>query len=257
MDPVIAVPAFRDNYIWLIHDAAQQHAVIVDPGDATPVEAELSRRGLTPVGILATHHHPDHVGGIPALLREHPDLPVWGPSGEHIPGRTHALAEGDRVTLPRIGLELTVYDVPGHTAGHIAYCGEGMLFCGDTLFAGGCGRLFEGTAEQMLRSLSHLAALPRDTRVYCAHEYTEANLRFALAVEPDNDRLRQRFEQVRALRAEDRITIPSSIDEELETNPFLRCDHPDVSAAARKKADRELSGTEAVFAVVRRWKDNF
>lgn len=257
MDPVIAIPAFRDNYIWLIHDAARQHAVVVDPGDATPVETALARWRLTLVGVLTTHHHPDHVGGVEALVARRPEIPVWGPTGEHIPRRTHALADGDSITLPHIGLRLEVMDVPGHTAGHIAYHGGGMLFCGDTLFAGGCGRLFEGTPDQMHHSLSRLAALPGDTRVYCAHEYTEANLRFALAVEPDNERLQARYEQVRATRAEGGITLPSSLELELATNPFLRCNHAGVVAAARKQAGHDLTAPDSVFAVVRQWKDNF
>jgi hydroxyacylglutathione hydrolase len=257
MDPVFAVPAFRDNYIWVLTDDAGETAVAVDPGDAAPVWEALERRGLRLGGILVTHHHADHVGGVTALLEQWPGIPVWGPAGERIPGRTVAVADGDEVVMEQLGLRFEVLDVPGHTAGHVAYFGHGMLFCGDTLFAGGCGRLFEGSAAQMNASLAKLARLPGDTRVYCAHEYTEANLRFAMAVEPDNAALQRRYGKVRQERARGEMTLPSTLAEELATNPFLRCEQPSVRQRATARAGRDLSGPEAVFATVRAWKDSF
>jgi hydroxyacylglutathione hydrolase len=256
MERVFPVRAFSDNYIWVLHDAGERLAVVVDPGDARPVVDALDRRGMQLCAILTTHHHPDHVGGVEQLLARS-DVPVYGPAGEHIPGRTQALAEGDRVELPELGVAFDVLDVPGHTAGHIAYVGDGMLFCGDTLFAGGCGRLFEGTAEQMHRSLGKFAALSGDTRVYCAHEYTLANLTFASHVEPENEALRQRLETVRAQRAGDEITLPSTIREELATNPFLRSEAETVRRNAQEHWGRQFSTPVDVFAAVRAWKDTF
>ncbi len=194
MTTIIPIPAFADNYIWLLRDG--RSAVVVDPGDATPVLAYLERAGLTLTAILATHHHNDHVGGIPALRERYP-VPVFGPARESIPARTQALSEGDVFEVPGLPVTLRTLDIPGHTAGHIALFGEvagaPSVFCGDTLFAAGCGRLFEGTPSQMWASLSALARLPDATNVYCGHEYTLANLRFALAVEPDNAALAARL----------------------------------------------------------------
>ncbi len=178
---IIPIPAFADNYIWLLRDGAA--AAVVDPGDAAPVIAYFEREGVAPTAIIATHHHGDHVGGIRDLLARWA-VPVYGPANEAIPGRTQALREGDAIVVPGIGLALSTLDIPGHTAGHIALVGKDMVFCGDTLFAAGCGRLFEGTPAQMVASLAKLAALPDATRIYCGHEYTVSNLRFALAVEP-------------------------------------------------------------------------
>ncbi len=186
MQPVLHVRAFEDNYIWVIRGNSRTYAALVDPGDAAPVLAALPRLGITPVAILCTHHHADHVGGIPELLEHFPGLPVYGPAHENIDTLTQHLHDNDEVRLPELGLNFRVLEVPGHTRGHIAYFGHGWLFCGDTLFSAGCGRLFEGTAAQMHTSLSRLAGLPGDTRVYCAHEYTQANLRFAQTVEPEN-----------------------------------------------------------------------
>jgi hydroxyacylglutathione hydrolase len=258
MISIIPIPAFADNYIWLLHRGT--NAVVVDPGDAAPVIAHLDREGLELCAILTTHHHNDHVGGNRALLARWP-VPVYGPARETIPGRTHALAEGDAITVPGIGVELSVLDIPGHTAGHIAYVARNadapLVFCGDTLFAVGCGRLFEGTPPQMLASLCKLSALPGPTRVYCGHEYTLANLRFARAVEPANVLLekRQAREQEKRNRAEP--TLPSTIGEERATNPFLRADEPAVRAAAEQHAGRALSDRVAVFAEIRAWKNSF
>ncbi|MDA8362535.1 MAG: hydroxyacylglutathione hydrolase [Gammaproteobacteria bacterium] len=255
MTAVLHVPAFEDNYIWLICSDTG-NAAIVDPGDAAPVRAVLARLGLTPAAILCTHHHGDHIGGVDELVADTP-VPVYGPARENIPGVTHPVSEGDVVSLAPLGLQLQVIDIPGHTAGHIAYHGAGMLFCGDTLFSAGCGRLFEGTAGQMFRSLQRLAALPPDTRVFCAHEYTEANLRFALAVDPDNAEARQYRDAVIALRRHDRPSLPSTIARERSVNPFLRSDQPRVRASVEAFAQRRLASDCEVFAALRRWKDGF
>ncbi|MCC5859421.1 MAG: hydroxyacylglutathione hydrolase [Ectothiorhodospiraceae bacterium] len=254
MITVKPVPAFNDNYIWLLQREGAPDCVVVDPGDPVPVLNVLAEQDLALAGILITHHHPDHTGGVGELL-EHRQVPVYGPAGETIPGRTQALREGDTVYLDALDLELGVLEVPGHTAGHIAYYGQGMLFCGDTLFAGGCGRLFEGTPEQMYQSLEKLTGLPPDTRIYCAHEYTLANLRFAIRVNPGNTALQERLQQVEALRAADRCTLPSTIDEECRTNPFLRSGDPDVKQHAENWAGKRLTDPVQVFAAVRAWKD--
>lgn len=256
MATVLHVPAFDDNYIWLVTGKPPGRVAIVDPGDAAPVMARLERDHLTPVAILCTHHHGDHVGGVNDLLH-HFGIPVYGPAREHIDGVSHPLQAGERVRLDELELEFEVFEVPGHTAGHIAYYGGGKLFCGDTLFSAGCGRLFEGTAEQMHDSLSRLAALPGTTEVYCAHEYTEANLRFAQAVEPDNPDARQYREQVRNLRLQSRPTLPSTLDLERRVNPFLRAAQPGVRRAAEAKCGQTLPDEASVFACLRRWKDDF
>ena len=253
---VTPVRAFADNYIWLIHSPRDRRKVVaVDPGDAAPVADALKNRGLELQAILLTHHHPDHVGGVAQLLQKHA-VPTFGPANEAIPGRPTLLREGDVVDLPHLDLRFQVLDVPGHTAGHIAYVGHGALFCGDTLFSAGCGRLFEGTPEQMSASLAKLASLPDDTAVYCAHEYTIGNLLFSLAVEPDNAEARAYLEECRARRARDEATVPSTIRRERNVNPFLRCHRETVKQAAEARAGRALNQTE-VFAVIRAWKDGF
>jgi hydroxyacylglutathione hydrolase len=258
MTAIIPIPAFADNYIWLLREGGV--AAVVDPGDAAPVLAYLERERLELAAIVNTHHHGDHVGGNRALLARS-QVPVFGPARETIPGVTRVLAEGDTFSLPGIGLDLSVLDVPGHTAGHIACTGRTaespIVFCGDTLFTGGCGRLFEGTPAQMVDSLSKLAALPADTRVFCGHEYTLANLRFAQAVEPANALLRQRQAGAQAKRDRGEPTVPSTIAEERATNPFLRVDEPAVRAAAELHAGRRLADRVAVFAEVRAWKNAF
>jgi hydroxyacylglutathione hydrolase len=257
---VLTIPAFNDNYLWLLHDGVS--AVVVDPGDAAPVLAALDTHGLTLAAILLTHHHADHVGGVPALL-QHEQVPVYGPAGEDIASITHPLWEDDLIHLPALSLDLRVIDVPGHTRGHIAYFAArpGWLFCGDTLFAGGCGRLFEGTPEQMVASLAKLASLPDTTQVYCAHEYTLANLRFALAVEPDNPALIARIDNEQAKRAYNEPTVPSTIALELQTNPFLRYRETAIvtrlQAAGRLPAAPSQITPTQTFAALREWKNNY
>lgn len=249
-----AVPAFKDNYIWMIENGGK--AVAVDPGDAAPVERFLDDRGLALSAVLATHHHMDHVGGLRALAGRF-GCETFGPATEDIAGLDHRLREGDRIEVPGIGITLQVLDIPGHTAGHIALFGEGVVFCGDTLFACGCGRLFEGTAAQMVASLDKLAALPGDTRVYCGHEYTLANIGFAEVAEPGNARLAQRRKRESAKRANGEPTLPTTIADELATNPFLRCDEPAVVASASRHAGRSIAGRVEVFATLREWKNSF
>ncbi len=256
---VLAVPAFKDNYLWLVHDGV--NAAAVDPGDSGPILAALAAHKLTLTSILLTHHHADHIGGVPQLL-SHARVPVFGPRNDNISVVTEPLAEGDRVAVPGLELALRVLDVPGHTRGHIAYVretpGEHWLFCGDTLFAGGCGRLFEGTPAQMTVSLGKLAALPDDTSVFCAHEYTLANLRFACAVEPGNEQLQQRVQRDTARRAAGQATVPSNIGLEKATNPFLRYREPEIidSLVAAHKLDKGAAPV-AAFAALREWKNTF
>ena len=254
---VTPVRAFSDNYIWLIHAPRDPDQVVaVDPGDAGPVEAVLAARGLRLAALLITHHHGDHVGGVTELLQRHP-VPVFGPAGETIPGHPRPLREGDEVRLEELGLAFRVLDVPGHTAGHIAYVGHGALFCGDTLFSAGCGRVFEGTPQQMATSLAKLASLPSDTLVYCAHEYTLSNLAFARAVEPGNADTAEYLEDCRQRRARDEPTVPSDLRRERNVNPFLRCDRQTVKQTAEQQAGHALHSPTDVFAALRRWKDGF
>ncbi len=251
MFSVSLIPAFKDNYIWLL--TRGQRAAVVDPGDAAPVLARLEADGLVLESILITHHHADHQGGVAALVeRWQPE--VFAPAAESITGCSRPLSGGERIEV--LGQSLDVMAVPGHTLGHLAYRAPGVLFCGDTLFGAGCGRLFEGTAAQMSASLEAIAALPPETLIYCAHEYTEMNLRFALAVEPDNPALLQRVAKVAALRAAGQSSVPSTLADELATNPFLRCAEPVVVAAG---AQHGAAGTskEAVFAAIRGWRNNF
>jgi hydroxyacylglutathione hydrolase len=254
---VSPVRAFSDNYLWLIRTPGDRAgAVVVDPGDARPVQVALEQQDLELRAILVTHHHPDHVGGVRALAERY-SAEVFGPARETLPCKFRPLEGGAIVSLAGLGLEFDVMDVPGHTLGHIAYYGHGALFCGDTLFSGGCGRLFEGTPAQMLDSLDRIAALPDETLVYCAHEYTLGNLRFAAAVEPGNADVLETLDAVRALRSRDAITLPATLGHERRINPFLRCREPAVRAAAEARAGRSLAAASDVFAVVRGWKDEF
>lgn len=254
---LIPLPAFQDNYLWLLHDG--QRALVVDPGDASPVRAFLERAGLQLEAILVTHHHPDHTGGVDAL-RDATGARVWGPATERIPEPLTRLRESDRVEV--LGLTFQVFDVPGHTAGHIAYfCndvdGAPLLFCGDTLFSAGCGRLFEGTPAQMLSSLDKLQALPGTTRVCCTHEYTLSNVKFARAVEPGNGDLAAYQQQCEARRARGEPTLPSTMALEKKINPFLRTRLPAVAQAAHAHGGADPRDEVAVFAAVRQWKNEF
>jgi hydroxyacylglutathione hydrolase len=249
---VVPVSAFKDNYVWTLRRGG--HAAVVDPGEAAPVLEYLAREKLELVAILATHHHADHVGGI-AELRKKYDVPVYGPRSEPIATLTHPVSEGDEVSVPQLGVAFSVLDIPGHTSAHIGYYGAGALFCGDTLFACGCGRLFEGTAAQMYASLQKLLALPNDTKVYCGHEYTLANIGFAKHVEPGNAALDARERRDRRLREEGKPTLPSTIGEERATNPFLRCLEPAVVDSVNKYLGARVSDPVRVFAAIRDWKN--
>jgi len=264
---ISAIKAFSDNYIWAITNKSinSNKAALVDPGDAALCIDFLEKNQLTLTAILITHHHPDHTGGIEGLVnycqqRQWP-ITVYGPANENIPHCDIKLIENNTVNLVELNIDLQVIDLPGHTAGHIAYFAndnaESILFCGDTLFSGGCGRLFEGSPEQMLNSLTKLANLPERTKVYCAHEYTQANLRFALAIEPNNEALINYSYKVNALRAKDQATIPTSIEIEKQINPFFRSHKLAVQTSA-KRFDNSIQATNLdTFTTIRRWKDQF
>jgi hydroxyacylglutathione hydrolase len=255
---VLAVPTFRDNYVWLIHNGSQ--AVAVDPGESAPVQAMLDRNGLILAAIVLTHRHEDHIGGVDGLLLK-TAVPVFGPRNETMPIKavTNPVGEGDCVTVPALPLRLTVLDTPGHTLGHISFYAEsqGWLFCGDTLFTGGCGRLIEGTAKQMTESLAKLTALPDSTLVYCAHEYTVSNLQFALAVEPNNQALQARMAEARTKREQGLPTVPSTMALEKATNPFLRYSETTIMDTAFSKGILKQREPLASFAAIREWKNNF
>jgi hydroxyacylglutathione hydrolase len=254
---VYSIPALESNYFWLLQPSpTEREAYILDPGDAAPVLACLKEHQLKLAGIIITHHHWDHTDGIDELLAQYP-VPVYGPESARIPQVTTQVKDGDHLRLPRLTLQ--VIGVPGHTLDHIAYLytdnQTAQLFCGDSLFAGGCGRMFEGQPEQMLGSLMRLAALPEDTLIYCSHEYTVANLQFALKVEPDNQALQVRLQHEQQKRHQHISTLPSTIAVERRTNPFLRCHLPQVKEAAERHAGIPLTNDAAVFATIRRWKD--
>lgn len=247
---VIAIPAFSDNYIWLLRYGSS--AVVVDPGDAKPVIETLKKLSLTLTSILITHHHADHIGGVHQLL-EYQKVPVYAPKQETYDFPHIAVDEHDEIILPEVNQKFIVLTLPGHTLGHIAYVNESMLFCGDTLFGAGCGRLFEGTPVQMYHSLQRLAALPANTQIYCTHEYTEHNIRFALTLEPDNQDLAQRQIDAHKLRAKGLPTLPSNIGLELKTNPFLRCNQ----AAILTNSQSQSSDCLSVFTKIREIRNHY
>ena len=251
---ISAIPAFSDNYIWLIRGPDNTCAV-VDPGDEDPVIETLQQQGLDLRYILLTHHHPDHTGGVVVLKKKY-QATVFGPDDERMPFVDRICRENDLVSLPELHARFRVLEVPAHTRSHIAFYGEGVVFSGDTLFSLGCGRFFEGTADDMQKSLDKLAALPPETKNYCAHEYTQANCRFALQVEPDNQALLDRAREINALRSAGKITLPTRIGEELAANPFLRTREESVITAARKIRP-DATGGATTMGVIRAWKDRF
>lgn len=254
---IIPLPAFNDNYIWLIHRAEHSDTYVVDPGDATPVLHYLAANNSHLSGILLTHHHSDHTGGIARLKAAFPDVKIYGPAQESISGITSALQGNEEIFLPELNCSAKVLSVPGHTSGHIAYLLQNNLFCGDTLFSGGCGRLFEGTAEQMYRSLAQFAALDDNVKVYCAHEYTLANLAFAQTVDPNNSDIHQYLDWCQQQRQHHLPTLPSSIGLEKRINPFLRCNEHSVQAQVANHCGQKTSNSTQVFTQLRQWKDNF
>lgn len=253
---ISAIPAFNDNYIWAIH-SPQGDCAVVDPGDAKPVEEFLASKGLNLCAILITHHHFDHVGGISALSAAR-DIPVFGPDNPKIAGLTKRLLEGDDITIAKLKLSLRVLEVPGHTLDHIAYysSADNWLFCGDTLFHCGCGRLFEGSPGQMLDSLNKLAALPSETAIYCTHEYTLANMQFALAADPDNLALQAAQRDAQQLRDRQQPTLPTRLQDQLAINPFLRSDDPALASRTAAQHGTETTPV-AVFSALRAYKDRF
>lgn len=257
---VVPIPAFEDNYLWLL--ARDSMAAVVDPGDAAAVQRELDSRALGLAAILVTHHHGDHTGGVAELAARH-GCPVYGPAAEaaRIPALTSPLREGDTLRIPELDLGFEAWETPGHTAGHLAYVGTGsgagLLFCGDTLFSAGCGRLFEGTAAQLHGSLQRLAALPPETRVYCTHEYTASNLAFARAVLPRDPAIAAASEDVAGRRARGEPSLPSTVGRERAINVFLRAAEPAVAAAASAHAGSVCTPGLAAFTALRRWKDGF
>lgn len=253
---VVPIRALADNYIWLLKSAAGE-AVLIDPGEAAPALKALGKAPLS--AILITHHHGDHIGGLDDILRARPKTPVYAPAAEQrkIKAATVLVSGGDKVALFGGDINLRVISTPSHTAGHISYAGDGMLFCGDVLFGCGCGRTFEGSAAQMRRSLAEYDDLPDATLVYASHEYTVDNIAFARAVEPDNDAVARREQLEKSRRDKNEPTLPTTLGLERATNPFLRLTEAAVVKAASQRAGRELTSPDEVFASLREWKDGF
>jgi hydroxyacylglutathione hydrolase len=254
---IIPLSAFNDNYIWLAVNDSLSQVVIVDPGDASPVFDFLNQHDLTPIAILVTHKHADHTGGINALLNAYPNMAVYAHPIENVPATTHFVKQDEVILIDQWSESFRVIHIPGHTLGHVAYYAHPILFSGDTLFGAGCGRVFEGTAEQMLTSLNKLAALPADTLVYCGHEYTLANLHFALHVEPGNEDIQQRIEATERLLSNHKPSLPSTMGLEKKTNPFLRCMQQSVISSVEAYVNRQLTNTVDVFHELREWKNTF
>ncbi len=252
----IPVRAFNDNYIWLITNKHNNNTIIVDPGDAQVVVNAIKKYDLAPIAIFLTHHHTDHSAGIPWLVKKY-SIPVYGSQQSDKSYIKYRLNDADIFYLQAIGMRFEILTVPGHTLDHIAFYNGECLFCGDTLFLGGCGRLFEGTAEQMYKSLAKIAALPDDTVIFCAHEYTLANLMFAQKVEPDNEHISTELINVIAARKQNKITVPGSLKREKQVNPFLRCAMDSVKLSAEQQVKKILPSAVDVFAVIREWKDHF
>ncbi|MFW5450589.1 MAG: hydroxyacylglutathione hydrolase [Methylophagaceae bacterium] len=251
-----SIAIFNDNYIWLIEQPTSKHLLIVDPGNAEQLMTIIAQQQFIPVAILITHACHDHIDGIKPLLK-HYDIPVYGPTIENVPRMTHPLSARDHLNIDTAFPAIRVLDVPGHTAGHIAYLMEDNLFCGDTLFGAGCGRLHNGTAAQLFQSLRQIATLPIQTKIYCAHEYTEANLRFAATIEPHNTDIQQRIKDTANIRQQDKASLPSTLELELATNPFLRCHQADVVQAVEQFSGKQLVTDVEVFTELRLWKDQF
>jgi len=250
------IPAFNDNYIWLIEQPESRRILIVDPGDARPVIQAIEQQQFIPVALLITHHHHDHIGGIKQLIERY-KVPVYGPQIPTITNITHPVKAGDKLIIDPDFPNITILDISGHTAVHLAFLFEDCLFCGDTLFGAGCGRLLGGTAKQLFQSLQQIAALPVQTKIYCAHEYTEVNLRFAATIEPNNPDVKQRIKETQALRNQDKPSLPSTLALELATNPFLRCEQTTVIQAVEQFSGKHLATPLEVFTELRLWKDQF
>jgi hydroxyacylglutathione hydrolase len=257
MNNIVAIPAFKDNYIWAVHSLDGKQIVIVDPGMSQPVLEYLHTENLTLHGILITHHHYDHSGGVLDLLKQFPQAKVYGPHNEIVTGVTNAMREKDSISFADFDLHLNVIDIPGHTLGHIAFFNESVLFCGDTLFSCGCGRVFEGTPAQMYNSLEKIKKTGKNTQVYCGHEYTLANIAFAEHVEPNNMALKKRRDEAKQLRQQNLPSLPVTLACEFETNPFLRCEEQTVIDAVEKHYKVKMLDPIMVFAHLREWKNKF
>jgi len=255
MNNIFAIPAFSDNYIWCVHDT--KHAIVVDPGDAAPVLRTLEEKQLTLTSILITHHHHDHTGGVKELVEAYPDVIVYGPKNPLILGVGHRLSEGDSLKLHNPELDLKILETPGHTMDHIVFYNQELMFCGDTLFSAGCGRMFEGTPKVFYHSLQKLAQLPEQTKVYCTHEYTLANLAFAMHVDPENSALQDYQSWASTQRENDKITLPSNIAEQKQINPFLRCNSKNIKQNIERIMNLSTDSEVEVFAALRSCKDNF